>query len=136
MLYKQYIAEAQHFIQQKYGIQLILVCKAESAALAQGMMKVIAYTLDVPLAYIMEYNREREVADARIIAMVLIKKTCGLTTVKTGEIFNRDHSTVINAQKVFNNMMFIEDVDFVWKVQRCEQALIKYKIQNNVQNNI
>ncbi len=50
-------------------------------------------------------NKQRRIADARQIAMYLIREMTDLSLPRIGEIFNRDHTTVLHGWRTISNSM-------------------------------
>lgn len=70
--------------------------------------------------------QKRNFVTPRHIAMYLLLKNTNLTLKGIGEIFNRDHTTVINARVVIENYKFCKDENII-------HALTE--IQNNLRVN-
>ena len=80
------------------------------------IIKTTAEYFNLPTRHILAKGRKAENVTARHISMYFIKKHCGLTLTKIGNIFNLDHATVIygytriaNEIEVYKDMM--EDVN-------------------------
>lgn len=65
---------------------------------------VSGYT-GISTAAIMAKGRHRPIVEARHIAMHLMRKSAGMTLVAIGDLFDRDHSTVINSIKVAESLI-------------------------------
>ncbi len=63
------------------------------------IQRVASYTGADPF----KKNKKSKIIEARQVAMYLIRKTTHLTLTGIGELFNRNHATVIHACKVVEN---------------------------------
>lgn len=70
----------------------------------------VALIIDVVSEYygtrptvILSRVRTNEIALARFVAMVLVRKFKKFTLTETGRIFNRDHGTVLNAERAIES---------------------------------
>lgn len=69
-------------------------------------------------------SRIRRIADVRQISMYLVHKYTRLSCVRTGELFNRDHSTVIHARKRVEDAKNGYNNDLKELLELCESCLI------------
>lgn len=65
----------------------------------------VAETYGVPLEALYSANRSATTATARMLAMYLIRHLTHRSTVEVGEIFEREHSTVVHACKTIRGLM-------------------------------
>tara|TARA_R100001530_G_scaffold101002_1_gene70231 strand:+ start:107 stop:469 length:363 start_codon:yes stop_codon:yes gene_type:complete len=65
----------------------------------------VAHAFNVTKKEMTSKSRKRPFTDARHLAMYLINQHLNRTQEATGEIFDRDHSTVNHANKSVNNRM-------------------------------
>ena len=63
-------------------------------------------------------RRDAEIIIPRHISMYLIKELCHETLKRIGDIFNRDHTSVINAIRHVREMLETEDVRYIKLVQQ------------------
>lgn len=63
----------------------------------KNIIDAVAEEYGVSEAEIMGRCRERKIADARMMAIFLISRLCGLTMVAIGSVFGRNHATVYHA---------------------------------------
>lgn len=75
---------------------------------AERVMLAVSKPTGVSLDDMRGKSRFTRVVEARRVAMVLMRKTLGLTLVATGRHFNKDHATVLHAERQHSNLM---DVD-------------------------
>ena len=68
----------------------------------------VAHAFNVTKKEMISKSRKRPFTDARQLAMYLINQHLNRTQEATGEIFDRDHATVIHALKKVNNIMDTE----------------------------
>ena len=68
----------------------------------------VAHAFNVTKKEMTSKSRKKEFVEARHVAMYLIHKKLNRTQEATGEIFDRDHSTVVHALKKVNNIMETE----------------------------
>lgn len=54
---------------------------------------------------LMSKDRRREYAEARFVAYKILRDSLGMTTVKTAQIFDRDHSSVVYGLKMASNLL-------------------------------
>jgi chromosomal replication initiator protein len=87
------------------------------------IISIVCEMLQIKESDIKSSTRKREVVEARYIAMTLISVANPEMKLKAiGEIFNRDHSTVLYARETYNKLI-ASDKTFQGKV-----ALIKQKV--------
>ena len=68
------------------------------AATPDGIIKAVAEYFSVSEADILSQRRNREIAQARQMAMYLIREQTQLSTTRIGDLFGgRDHTTVMHA---------------------------------------
>ena len=70
----------------------------------ETVLKELCIDLEIELVKLKSKSRLREIADKRHIALYVLYKNLGLTTIRSGEILNRDHSTVIHAIRKVENL--------------------------------
>jgi len=73
-------------------------------------------------------TRKRDVVKARQIAMYLVYKYTHFSTIVTGQIFNREHCTVIHARKAIKDAL--EGFDPILKrvAEQCESSVLMNEI--------
>jgi chromosomal replication initiator protein len=81
------------------------------------IIKIACRVLCVEIDDFLSKNRKKEISEARHIVSYLLVKKLGITLEKTGAAYlgNRDHTTVINSLRKFNNLYDTEE-DFRNKV--------------------
>ena len=66
---------------------------------------------EVPISEIVGKSRSRPIATARHVAMYLVRENTGLSLIKIGELFDRDHTTALHGiQKIDGSMREREPV--------------------------
>lgn len=100
-------------VMAKYG-----VTKSDHDAI----MMAVCVALRVEKKALIGRGRPRELVEARHIAFYLMRKLTGLTLTQIGEIFNRDHSTVIYGIETCEDLMEV-DIPFQRKVYRVKSLL-------------
>jgi chromosomal replication initiation ATPase DnaA len=89
-----------------------------------SIITVVANTLEIPESEIRDHNRNREVVEARYIAMKIIRDNFKLSLSSIGSIFRNDHSTVIYALGQVSNLMD-SDKHFQDKFKKvCKQLML------------
>ena len=66
-------------------------------------------------------NRKQEVVRGRQIAMYQIRKNTTLSLQEIGNIFNKDHATVIHALKVVQDIIDTRDKKYLYLVETIKQ---------------
>ena len=69
-------------------------------------------------------TRRREVVDVRQVAMYLVQKYTRLNLKKTGELFNRDHATVLHAKRRVEDAKNGFNNELREIVELCETSLL------------
>lgn len=83
----------------------------------------IALQSNLELSDLKSRVQDQATCEARQISMYLTLKLTGLTLKQIGKFFGRDHSTVINAKKRVEDLMFC-DIVFKNRVQTYKQKLV------------
>lgn len=79
---------------------------AHDAILANDIIKYVSSNTGISIPLMMGKGREREIVEARHIAMFFIKKQTSLSLKSIGLFFGgRDHSTIINACQVVSDLI-------------------------------
>ena len=86
------------------------------------ILVAVSQVTGVDIREIRGRGRRRPVADARMISMALLLERSGLTSAAVGELFERDHSTVLNAANGVTAMCQT-DARFRARVEAIRQAL-------------
>jgi len=60
------------------------------------IIHLVEQQYQLPNGSIIAYNRRKRTAEARAVALVLSRRYCTHSYPELGEIFNRDHSTLIS----------------------------------------
>ena len=83
----------------------------EQAVLQEdGIIKAVAEYFSVSEADILSQRRNREIAQARQMAMYLIREQTQLSTTRIGDLFGgRDHTTVMHACKIIGELVEKDD---------------------------
>ena len=79
------------------------------------LIESVAKTFDVTAEQVKSPTRERDVVDARKICAYLLNQKRKFTTTKTGQLLNRDHSSIIYLVKQAEALMEV-DKDFKEKI--------------------
>jgi chromosomal replication initiator protein len=82
-----------------YPIQDAILPVGVGAITAEQIITITAKFSGVTTDQILGYSREREIVTSRHVAMYLVRKHCGHSLCRVGRIFNRDHATVIHAER-------------------------------------
>lgn len=86
------------------------------------ILTAVCVGLRVELKAVLGRNRMRPLVEARQIAFYLMRQLSGLTLTQIGEIFGRDHSTVIYGINTVNDLLKV-DVPFQKKVHYIKSLL-------------
>jgi|TARA_R100000030_G_scaffold18227_1_gene12520 hypothetical protein len=86
------------------------------------IMQAVSKPTGISIEDMIGSSRFTPVVEARRVAMVLIRKTLGLTLVGTGRYFNKDHATVLHAEKKHQDLMDI-DKNYREYYSVCEAAV-------------
>lgn len=91
---------------------------------AMYILEMVSKSLDVSIPNILGYSRKREKVIARHIAMYLIYERTSLGYKPVGNIFGRDHTTVMHAcTSVRNDLTLKYETDIVTKLRNIENQL-------------
>lgn len=91
---------------------------------AMYILEMVSKSLNISISDIIGYSREREKVIARHIAMYLIYNRTTLGYKPVGNIFWRDHTTVIHAcTNVRNDLTLKYETDIVTKLRNIENQL-------------
>lgn len=71
---------------------------------ADKIINIVCNKTKISFEDLKKKNRSRSNVEARQIIFKILRTEIGLTTVKIGEIFNVDHSTVVYGVKQANNL--------------------------------
>lgn len=112
---------------QKYQVSHI-------SDITQKVIKTVAEFYKINWLELMSRRRTREVADARQIAMYLIRNNSKLGVVEIGRLFNRDHSTVIYATQTVQDLIDT-DKSYRFNVKEIEKKLFSVENNNHSVNN-
>lgn len=72
-------------------------------------VQAVSNVTGIKRRHILGRRRFRRYADARQMAMQLVRQSTKLTVTSIGRLFDRDHSTVIHASNSVKNLMGISD---------------------------
>ena len=103
---------------QQIGIELAeralqdLLPQTENEIPAQLIMEETASYFTLSTADLVSKSRSRPLTQARHIAMYLIRENTGLSLIKIGEAFNRDHTTALHGIKKVEADMRARDATF------------------------
>jgi len=86
------------------------------------ILTAVCVGLRVELKAIIGKCRMRHLVEARQIAFYLMRQLTGLTLKQIGEVFNRDHSTVVYGIQTCSDLLDV-DIDFQKKVHRIKSLL-------------
>ena len=75
----------------------------------RAAVEAVSNVTGVKRRHILGKRRFRRYADARQMAMQLVRQSTKLTVTGIGRLFDRDHSTVIHASNSVKNLMGISD---------------------------
>ena len=90
-------------------------------ATPEGILKAVAGYFGVSEADILSQRRNREIAQARQVAMYLTREQTQLSTTRIGDLFGgRDHTTVMHACKIIGELIEKDD-----EIRRAVQHLKK-----------
>ena len=70
----------------------------------ETVLKELCIDLEIELGKLKSKSRLREIADKRHIALYVLYKNLGLTTLRSGKLLNRDHASVIHAVRKVENL--------------------------------
>ena len=73
------------------------------------VVQAVSSVTGIKREHILGKRRLRRYADARQMAMFLTRQSTKLTVQRIGELFDRDHSTVIHATNSVKNLIGISD---------------------------
>ena len=71
---------------------------------AKRIMLAVSKPTGISIEDMKGRSRFTPIVEARRVAMVLIRKTLGLTLVATARHFEKDHATVLHACRTVNNL--------------------------------
>jgi chromosomal replication initiator protein len=103
---------------QQIGIELTeralqdLLPQTENEIPPQLIMEETANYFTLSTAELISKSRSRPLTQARHIAMYLIRECTGLSLIKIGEVFNRDHTTALHGIKKVEADMRARDATF------------------------
>jgi chromosomal replication initiator protein len=103
---------------QQIGIELTeralqdLLPQTENEIPPQLIMEETASYFTLSTADLVSKSRSRPLTQARHIAMYLIRECTGLSLIKIGEVFNRDHTTALHGIKKVEADMRARDATF------------------------
>ena len=86
------------------------------------IMQAVSKPTGISIEDMIGSSRFTPVVEPRRVAMVLMRKTLGLTLVGTGRYFNKDHATVLHAEKKHQDLMDI-DKNYREYYSVCEAAV-------------
>lgn len=72
---------------------------------------------------ILKKTRKREVVYRRAAAYNFLRKNTKLSLTAIGDLFDRDHATVINALRMYDNFIGQKDEIFLWNIRSIEEQL-------------
>lgn len=90
----------------------------------QNVLKCVSTALTISEDKLKAKSRIRYTVKARQVAMYLIYKYTHLTTTKTGDVFNKDHATVIHAVKTVKDGLKGYDQEVKQMAETCEKFLL------------
>lgn len=71
---------------------------------ADEILKIVSIESDIPIPMLKAKGRQRHLADARFLAMYFINEIVGLSSIRIGRFFNRDHTTVLHALRMVKDL--------------------------------
>jgi len=81
----------------RYKASLPKMDMAEVDMIVNRIIMLISLELSVPKSDILSNSRRMPEKDARHLAIRIIRNRTKLSTVKIGQIFNRDHATIVHS---------------------------------------
>lgn len=94
----------------------------------EDIIKVVSLVTAIDKETMVGKTRLRDAVKARQIAMYLVYKYTQFSTVIVGEIFNRDHATVIYGKRMVEDALNGFDPLVKEIVEKCEKCVIMQKI--------
>ena len=76
----------------------------------EKILEAVGEKYDVPVADLKSRKRTQKIASARHVAVYLIRKLTNLEYTKIGEIFGRDHSTIMNSYYIVEEELKINSI--------------------------
>lgn len=105
MLYPALKPWVQNEVKKTLSIQSTTLQRQENGDIAMEIIGIVAAKLDVPVPDMLSQSRRREVMLPRCIAISHIRRNTTLSLKKIGNIFGRDHSTVIYSLELYNDLL-------------------------------
>lgn len=105
-----------------YALLKIAIPSDRRVVEAARVIDVVSGTTNIPVEDMVSPSRKRQISESRNIAMKLIKDRTHLSLKKIGEIFHRDHSTVINSIDVVIDL-YTTDKGFREKFEKIKSLL-------------
>lgn len=100
---------------------------AQELIFCSQCIETVATYFSLPEDYTIDKTRKREYVFARQICMALMLKHTKLTLNRIGEMFNKDHATVLHSQKTISNLCY-SSKKIKSEVQELEK-LIMFKVK-------
>lgn len=95
---------------------------------SKDIITMVCKTYGVEHEDLMKQCRQRELVFSRHLAMYLIRKFTNLSVIKIGKLFNRDHTSVLHAQKMIQNYIdtdsFNKREEIQQLINRCEYRIL------------
>ena len=92
----------------------------------QRVIMAVAECFDISTRLMMSKSRQRELVLARNMCMYIMKTYFNMTLKETGKAFNRDHTTVIHAIKMFQQDREVnEQYDLTYEAVKLKLELRK-----------
>ncbi len=74
-----------------------------------SIVEIVCNKYNVDTDVVFERNRRNDVCFVRDICFYIFHKRLGMGSVKSGEVFGRDHSTVLHSCKKINKELLVND---------------------------
>ena len=71
----------------------------------EGIINFAAEYFHISVKDMVSKSRKREIVQARMTVMNVLYVNKGISVTRIGQLFNRDHTTVVNAKKVVANLI-------------------------------
>ena len=94
----------------------------------RDIVKVVTAITGITERELFSRTKKRSIVKARQVGMYLVYKYTHFSTVITGDIFNRDHATVIHARKVVKDALDGFDPLLKDLLDRCEKGVLMEEI--------
>lgn len=98
----------------------------EAEELAIKIMTVISEFYDVSFKELRSKSRKRQHVSCRQLIMWTIRKKTNMSLKDVGELFNRDHTTVIHSTETIENLLFVDDPIVKRDMQTLNERIMFY----------